>query len=387
MTTQRIGLEAILSDVEFTQIQIYANSTFLDAPFDDSIYSTIAFDQSKLNSLIVQIPILFANLEISVLSSSTLLTNQTYQFNQEIPSFVEFGSSQLNFIIYPDSIESTANLIAEVSPPLLIYPETIYFDDILNEYYAVAIETYSSNTLEEFLTATSSSIQSSISFDENIVVRIVPILNSIDSALTFGTHQLNYIINASSIESTEVIGNITQLKMEITDIPFPSIDSTVIFGTHQFNLNLNPSSIENQTIVSEDGQLNQNIELGVWTSSLSLNNSIQLKMEITDVPFPSIESNITIPNPVMKLFIGPLGIGSTENFGTANFIDNIHRLLVFKDDNISKVGTNDAVIIAGGIRLNPSSTIHVSEQLPEVPIGFLSININGTDYKIPYYDT
>jgi hypothetical protein len=385
MTTQNVGFEGIVSDVEFTQIQVYANSTFSDYPFDYAISSTLAIGQSQLNTLIVQTPTLFVDLEISVLSSFTILTYQTSQLNGEISSPVQFGNSQLNYIVYPDSIASTANLIAEVTPPLLIYPQTIYFDDILNEYYSVAIETYSSTSLEEFLTLTSSSISSNTSFDNNIVVRVVTNLNSVEPTLTFGNSQLNLTVYLNSIESTESIGDITQLGMEITDVPFPSITSEVTFGNSKLNINLLPNSIESEEVVSANSQINRNIKLSEWTASTVFGDFIQLNMNIEDVPFPSIESTVEIPNPTIKLFVSPLSIATTANFGTSNFIDNIHRLLVFKDDNISKVGTNDAVVIAGGIRLNPSSTVYEASELPPTPAGFLSVNINGTDYKIPYY--
>jgi hypothetical protein len=385
MTTQNVGFEGIVSDVEFTQIQVYANSTFSDYPFDYAISSTLAIGQSQLNTLIVQTPTLFVDLEISVLSSFTILTYQTSQLNGEISSPVQFGNSQLNYIVYPDSIASTANLIAEVTPPLLIYPQTIYFDDILNEYYSVAIETYSSTSLEEFLTLTSSSISSNTSFDNNIVVRVVTNLNSVEPTLTFGNSQLNLTVYLNSIESTESIGDITQLGMEITDVPFPSITSEVTFGNSKLNINLLPNSIESEEVVSANSQINRNIKLSEWTASTVFGDFVQLNMNIEDVPFPSIESTVEIPNPTIKLFVSPLSIATTANFGTSNFIDNIHRLLVFKDDNISKVGTNDAVVIAGGIRLNPSSTVYEASELPPTPAGFLSVNINGTDYKIPYY--
>lgn len=385
MPTQNIGFEGIVSDVAFTQIQVYANSTFSEIPFDYAISSSLAIGESQLNTVIVHTPTLFANLGINVLSSSTILAYQTSQLDQEIPSLVTFGNSQLNFILYPESIESTANLIAEVSPPLLIYPQTIYFDDVLNEYYTVAIETYSSTTLEDFLTATSSSISSSVIFDNNIVVRIKSVLDSVESTLAFGTSQLNFIVYSNSIESTGSIGNIVQLEMEIEDVPFPSISSEVSFGNLQLNINLSPNSIESEEVISANSKINRNIKLSEWAASTVFGDFTQLNMEIEDVPFPSIESTVEIPNPTIILYVGPLSIASTVNFGTSNFIDNIHRLLVFKDDNISKVGINDAVVIAGGIRLNPSSTIHDAVELPAMPVGFLSVNINGTDYKIPYY--
>ena len=114
-------------------------------------------------------------------------------------------------------------------------------------------------------------------------------------------------------------------------------------------------------------------------------------MEIDDVPFPSITSTVVIPNPSVRFNINPLSIATTASFGVAGFIDNIHRLLVFKDDNISKIGENDATVIAGGIRVNPSSAISGtatpgSATLPNNPVGFISVNIGGTDYLMPYYN-
>ena len=56
------------------------------------------------------------------------------------------------------------------------------------------------------------------------------------------------------------------------------------------------------------------------------------------------------------------------------------------------MGDNDAGVIAGQIRLNPASTASNtasfgSADLPSNPEGFLSVNIAGRDYKIPYYNT
>lgn len=379
MSTQQIGLEGIVSDVEFTQLQVYSESPI--TIFDYAISSTEGLGQPQVNTVVVHLPTLFANLEIEVLENSLISEYETNSFEDEAPSLVKFGYSTLNFTIYPNSIESTANLIAEVTPPLLIYPQTIYLDDILNDYSSIEIQTYSSNTIDEFLT----SISSSVSFDEELVVRVVTNLESVDPTTEFGTSKLNLTIYLNSVESTEVIGDIVQLGMEITDVPFPSIESTLLFGSSKLNRNLLPSSIESEHSVSDSNKLNQNIRSPEWISSISFGDFTQLNMEIEDVPFPSIESTVEIPNPTIKLFVGPLSIAPTVNFGTSNFIDNIHRLLVFKDDNISKVGTNDAVVIAGGIRLNPSSTIHEATELPATPVGFLSVNINGTDYKIPYY--
>jgi hypothetical protein len=47
--------------------------------------------------------------------------------------------------------------------------------------------------------------------------------------------------------------------------------------------------------------------------------------------------------------------------------------------------------VAGGIRINPSiqKTVEASSgqaTLPSNPVGFISVNIDGRDYKIPYYN-
>jgi hypothetical protein len=117
----------------------------------------------------------------------------------------------------------------------------------------------------------------------------------------------------------------------------------------------------------------------------------QINMEIDDVPFPSITSTVVIPNPSVRFNINPLSIATTANFGTATFIDNIHRMLVFKDDNISKIGDNDAGVVAGGIRINPSTAIAENAiagdfTLPNKAAGFVSVNIAGKDYLMPFFN-
>lgn len=59
--------------------------------------------------------------------------------------------------------------------------------------------------------------------------------------------------------------------------------------------------------------------------------------------------------------------------------------------DVGERGENDAVVIAGGIRINPSiaiseTAISGSATLPNNPVGFISVNIGGTDYLMPYYN-
>lgn len=202
--------------------------------------------------------------------------------------------------------------------------QVIQLDGIISDVENVQIQTESSNTI----------LQLGDRYDY-----------AIDPTLTYGYPQLNTKIYVDTLDSTLVIGPHSLLPI----IALSSISPTIEFGDFKIN------------------------------------------MQIRDVPFPSIESTLVIPTPSVRKVIGPLSIASTNNFGTATFIDNIHRMLVFKNDNISKIGDNDAGVIAGGIRINPASAVSEtatsgSASLPNNPAGFMSVNIGGRDYLMPYYN-
>ncbi len=265
--------------------------------------------------------------------------------------------------------------------------QRVIFDVPIDGYSNVAVSAYSNITLDYFLTSTASSITSSEQFENDLVLisQIVP--NSIDSSVVFDSPTLNQTIFVESTESTVAFGD-TLPKLNI--VVLDEIESELVFGSSKLIHVVNPTEIESDVVISSDGKLNYKIYSDSILSEVIFGNSKTI-MELEDVPFPSIESQVVIPNPTIKVYVSPLSLNSTVNFGTLSFIDNIHRLLVFKDDNISKVGPNDATIIAGGIRLNPSSTVSEiassgEADLPSNPVGFLSINIDGIDYKMPYYN-
>jgi len=89
------------------------------------------------------------------------------------------------------------------------------------------------------------------------------------------------------------------------------------------------------------------------------------------------------------------GIASTATVSTdIGFQGGIFRALIYKDGEISGIGSAESMFIAGGIRVNPASRVSLSATsgansnitVPTNPVGFVSINIQGTDYKIPYFD-
>ena len=262
--------------------------------------------------------------------------------------------------------------------------QVIQLDGILENVQNTQLQTESSNTIIQLSDRFDYAIDSTIEFGSPRTI-FIAYPNTVESTLEFGTAQLNTIIYATSVESTVSFGD-SLPKLSIT------VNSTVneqTFGIAQINSTIYANSIES---VSEVSAPNIRPVVGpVSIASSEAFGNLQINMQIDDVPFPSIESTVVISNPSVRFVIGPLGIAPTNNFGTATFIDNIHRLLVFKDDNISKVGENDAVVIAGGIRVNPASAVSEtatsgSATLPNNPAGFMSVNIGGRDYLMPYYN-
>jgi hypothetical protein len=199
--------------------------------------------------------------------------------------------------------------------------------------------------------------------------------------------QLDGIIR--DVENVQIQTESSNTILQLGDRYDYAIDPTIAYGYPQLNTKIYVDTLDSSLIIGS-----HNIVPIINFSSISPTiefGDFKVNMQIRDVPFPSIESTLVIPDPAMRRPVAPLGIASTNNFGTATFIDNIHRLLVFKNDNISKVGENDAVVIAGGIRINPSSVLSETATsgnatLPSNPAGFMSVNINGRDYLMPYYN-
>ena len=263
--------------------------------------------------------------------------------------------------------------------------QNLYLSDVLFAVENAQIQTLQSATIQQVINDLDLSIVSGLDFGvSNLFVQIHP--NSTESTLAFGSSQLNSIIYAESAESTLSFGSVGNLNFTVN---VNSVNSELTIGDFSVIQFVSPESV---TIQNSFGtpKLNYILYSNSYESAIAFGTP-QINMEIEDVPFPSITSTVVIPNPSVKFIIKPLSIATTVNFGTAGFIDNIHRLLVFKDDNISKIGENDATVVAGGIRVNPSSAISGtatagSASLPNNPVGFISVNIGGTDYLMPYYN-
>jgi hypothetical protein len=263
----------------------------------------------------------------------------------------------------------------------------IQLDGSLFDVQSDSVQTYSSNTIIELLEQ----------FDD-----------AIDSTAVVSEPKLNYIIYANGVDSTLVFGwDDPLLNMQIAALQ--SIESTISFGLQIFTITLFADSAESSVVfgtaninqkIFADSNVNENafgepkVSSTIFAEHIASTVAfgwdeplLNMQIVVTD----EIESEAVVASPNVNATIRPLSINTTANFGLPTFTDNIHRLLIFKQDNLTKVGDTDAVVIAGGIRINPSITKSTEAFagdaiLPSNPVGFISVNIDGNDYRIPYYN-
>ena len=272
----------------------------------------------------------------------------------------------------------------------------LYVTQTTTLYSSVEVSIFENSTILEYQTTKFDDEFLPINLFGTAQLNSIVYLDSITATTTFGTTQFIYdqnILLGDTIEALSIypIQNYasTTISEVIASLDY-SIASSLAFSTSEVEFTVYPNSI-GTGVEFGSAFISRNLTTNSIDSTVEF-GTLQLNMEIEDVPFPSIASTLVIPQPRVIPIIGPLSIATTANFGTAQFIDNIHRVLVFKDGNISKMGDNDAGVIAGQIRVNPASTASNtasfgSADLPSNPQGFLSVNIAGKDYKIPYYNT
>lgn len=155
------------------------------------------------------------------------------------------------------------------------------------------------------------------------------------------------------------------------------IASTLAFGTSKLVLD-----------VANVGNIAPTVVFGISTTA-------------TFIELESIESTTSTPQvQSVRFLIGGAdkdvgGIASTATVSNdIGFQGGIFRALIYKGGEISGIGSAESMFIAGGIRVNPSTRISLSATsgansnitVPTNPVGFVSINIQGKDYKIPYFD-
>lgn len=168
------------------------------------------------------------------------------------------------------------------------------------------------------------------------------------------------------------------------------IDSTLLFGSEEeLNFEFSVESI-NPTVQFGISQLNfayslNSIEPTLAFGTITLNRFILTESIINTVQFGTGFGFVSL---------GAAPIEPGVSFGTSSFQRPFHRSLIFKNDNITKLsgtGAVDDVEIASGIIIKASDTVSNTAssgtaELPSNPVGFIVVTINGTDYKMPYFN-
>lgn len=367
MTEQFIYLDPFIQEEQNTEISVLQSNTIISyiEDNDNSILSTLQVSEAALEQTITAVSItstslvtldneleifIGGNLIISVNSS---LTFGDVNLDREIPNVVSIESAlvgpEVNYVRYSQDIELLSDKI-----------------DIVKN---VAISEYANEQIEGF---------------------------QVDGA----------------IQSTSLVTVDNELEIFLGGTGLISIPSTVIFSINQLDLNLVVPSIETTTTV-EAVEVISNIDVDSITSTASFSQDHEvLNFVVLDSVEPttafglsnfnlflgleSIQEINTFDENVLVLYIGQEGtnlleIEPTTSFGTPSFGGFVQRVLIFKDDNIAKIGTADAVEVVNGIVMNPSSLNSSSatagqSTLPNNPEGFILVTINGTNYKIPYYN-
>lgn len=247
---------------------------------------------------------------------------------------------------------------------------------IISSFQSDQINEYQNDQLGDFFTSVlPTSIASTVAFGvpENVIH--IESQQGIASTVAFGTPDVNDLLDVgddNGVASTVAFSDDAEIKQTIT-------------GT---------GALASATILSTDAQISQRIfEVGAIASTVSF-GLLEKQIAIEDPNSIVSTLQFSIDASVRPL-IRPTSIASTATVSTdIGFQGGIFRALIYKDGEISGIGSAESMFIAGGIRVNPASRISLSATsgansnitVPSNPVGFVSINIDGADYKIPYFD-
>jgi len=201
------------------------------------------------------------------------------------------------------------------------------------------ISTVSGTIIEEFISQNSGNIRSSLVFSTDI---------NLDRTITFVD---NRIVNASNdiiIEyENDLIGEI--------EFFFPDFQTT---------------------IVSANSQVLPVIGVQTIPSTLTFGDEEQFKLNLFIID-QGVPSTLTIGTSNVFVSVGPSSIESTIAFGVPARQRPVHRSLIFKNDNITKLGVDDAVEVSSGVLFNPSNDLVTNNS-----IGFAIIPSSNVTFDI-----
>ena len=140
-----------------------------------------------------------------------------------------------------------------------------------------------------------------------------------------------------------------------------------------------------ETIVSNDAQVLPVIGIQSIESTLTFGDEEQFKLNLSIVD-QGVASTVTFGTANVFISIGATSTQSTVSFGLPVRKNPVHRSLIYKNDNITKLGTEDDVEIASGIVVQTSTAKLSGNTTPGTAAGFIIVTIDGTDYKMPFFN-
>ena len=121
--------------------------------------------------------------------------------------------------------------------------------------------------------------------------------------------------NTQVIQLDGIIGDVQNVELQtessntiiqLSDRYDYAIDPTLVYGLPQLNTKIYVDTLDSSSVIGS-----HNILPIIGLSSISPTiefGDFKINMQIRDVPFPSIESTLVIPDPAMRRPIAPLGI-------------------------------------------------------------------------------
>lgn len=382
--------EALIQSFANTQISEYQDTQVQNMPPRQLVFEDVVTGGIASTAQFGDFTTFYLINDFDVASTAVISTDaelqQTLTVDDGIATTVVFGVPEGVLTLEEPLVSSTLN----VGNPGVIDTQTTIFpyrDEQIGDFENTQIDALPPRQLI-FEDIEDGGITSTVQFsnDANLLIVISP--ESITSTITFDTDELvNTIEDPTSIVQTTQFGDLVSGGL----LEPTSIDPTVAFGVPEGVIHIeSQGGIASTVALSTDAEIKQTVkDVGAIGTTLSFGLSEGV-LQIEEPPL--IASTTTFGTPVVTKLISNIGgIGSTVSFPAPIFEGSIFRALIYKDGEISGIGSGEAMYIAGGIRLNPSSRITSTAAageatLPSNPVGFMSVDIDGTEYRIPYYN-
>lgn len=224
---------------------------------------------------------------------------------------------------------------------------TIDLNTIISPFLSNSIQSTLSFGIADFISENDRSINTSVLFSNDI---------SLNRFIDFDIQFIEDII------TQQVTPYLPELILNIGTAASRSILSTAIVSSLNVVPVIAPATIPSTLVVNTDKELN------IAFDAPSIGVSTQIGLQEV---FVSIGATSTV---------------LTTSFGLPSIPRVVHRSLIFKDDNISKLGNDDDVEIASGIVIHSGTQTFTGNTLPEATAGYVLVTINGVDYKMPFFN-